>query len=334
MTVVFWKELGDHFSSLRFIILMAIIVLLGVWAIYASGQSIRQEAEKTSTAFAFLLLLTSQSGGLFSLATFLGLLGPLVGIMLGFDAISGEYARGTLSRVLSQPIYRDSLINGKFLAGLATVATLWASILLLVIGLGIAIVGFPPNTEELWRMLIYTVVGIIYVGFWLALAMLFSLLFQRTVTAANRDCGFRLAGGLAIPRAVRAADRRGCSKLHRSQPYHTGGASPSSGSRRHDRTHITHYFVPRIGSHCAEPDSTGSRGRSGRTNAGNPADAVGARTKPSSHFASIRHFDSSRGRLLRHLLHQIHAHRDPRLISNFRFEPPAVNPARCGIRLP
>jgi len=159
-------------------------VLTGVWAIYASGQSIRQDAEGTSVESVFLLLLTSQSGGLLSLTTFLGLLGPLVGIMLGFDAISGEYARGTLSRVLSQPIYRDSLINGKFLAGLATVATLWASILLLVIGLGIVLVGFPPNAEELWRMLIFTVVGIVYVGFWLALALLFSLLFQRTVNAA------------------------------------------------------------------------------------------------------------------------------------------------------
>ena len=33
-------------------------------------------------------------------------------------------------------------------------------------------------------MLIFTMVGIFYVGFWLALAMLFSLLFQKTVTAA------------------------------------------------------------------------------------------------------------------------------------------------------
>lgn len=184
MTIVFWKELADHFSSRRFMILLAIIVLTGVWAIYASGQSIRQDAENAPAEFVFLLLLTSQSGGLFSFATFLGLLGPLVGIMLGFDAISGEYARGTLSRVLSQPIYRDSLINGKFIAGLVTVAILWASVLLLVIGLGITLVGFPPNAEELWRMLIFTVVGILYVGFWLALALLFSLLFQRTVTAA------------------------------------------------------------------------------------------------------------------------------------------------------
>jgi ABC-2 type transport system permease protein len=184
MTVVFWKELADHFSSRRFMILLAIIVLTGVWAIYAAGQSIRQDAESAPAEFVFLLLLTSQSGGLLSLTSFLGLLGPLVGIMLGFDAVSGEYARGTLSRVLSQPIYRDSLINGKFLAGLATVATLWASILLLVIGLGIVLVGFPPTAEELWRMLIFTIVGIVYVGFWLALALLFSLLFQRTVTAA------------------------------------------------------------------------------------------------------------------------------------------------------
>jgi ABC-2 type transport system permease protein len=33
-------------------------------------------------------------------------------------------------------------------------------------------------------MLIFTTVGVFYVGFWLALAMLFSLLFQKTVTAA------------------------------------------------------------------------------------------------------------------------------------------------------
>jgi ABC-2 type transport system permease protein len=61
---------------------------------------------------------------------------------------------------------------------------LWGSILLLVIGLGITLLGFPPNAEELWRMIIFTAVGVFYVGFWLALAMLFSLLFQKTVTAA------------------------------------------------------------------------------------------------------------------------------------------------------
>lgn len=184
MSVVFWKELADQFSSRRFMILVTIIVLTGLWATYSAGQTIRQDAENMPTEFVFLLLFTSQSGALFPLATFLGFLGPVVGITLGFDTISGEYARGTLSRVLSQPIYRHSLINGKFLAGLATVAIFWASILVLVIGLGTTLLGFPPNAEELWRMLLFTLIGIIYVGFWLALALLFSILFQRTVTAA------------------------------------------------------------------------------------------------------------------------------------------------------
>jgi ABC-2 type transport system permease protein len=183
MSVVFWKELADHFRSWRFLILLILILLIGLWATYASGQAIRQNTDTIPAQYVFLLLLTS-SETVFSLATFLGFFGPLVGITLGFDSISGEYARGTLSRVLSQPIYRDGLINGKFFAGLTTVAVLWGSILLLVIGLGITLLGFPPNAEELWRMLIFTAVGVFYVGFWLALALLFSLLFQKTVTAA------------------------------------------------------------------------------------------------------------------------------------------------------
>ena len=93
MSVVFWKELADHFSSRRFMILLALIVLIGLWATYASGQAIRQDTENAPTQYVFLFLLTSGTGTVFSLATFLGFFGPLVGITLGFDSISGEYAR-------------------------------------------------------------------------------------------------------------------------------------------------------------------------------------------------------------------------------------------------
>jgi len=199
MSVVFWKELADHFSSRRFMILLIIVLLFGLWGSYSTGQAIRQNSEMVPPQFVFLLLITSSGDSIFSLASLLGFFGPLVGITLGFDSISGEYARGTLSRVLSQPIYRDSLINGKFFAGLTTVAVLWSSILLLVIGLGITLLGFPPNTEELWRMLIFTLVGVFYVGFWLALGMLFSLVFQKTVTAALASMAVWLFMLLFIP---------------------------------------------------------------------------------------------------------------------------------------
>jgi ABC-2 type transport system permease protein len=112
MNVVFWKELADHFSSRRFMILLILVLLFGLWGSYSTGQAIRQNSELVPPQFVFLLLITSSGDSIFSLATLLGFFGPLVGITLGFDSISGEYARGTLSRVRSQPIYRDSLING------------------------------------------------------------------------------------------------------------------------------------------------------------------------------------------------------------------------------
>ena len=169
----------------------------GILAVYIAGQAIQQTVQSNPTEHAFLALLTTESL-FFSLATFLGFFGPLVGITLGFDSISGEYGRGTLSRVLSQPIYRDSLINGKFLAGLTTLAILWVSILLVVIGLGINLIGFFPNAEELWRMLFFAIIGITYTGFWLALAMLLSMLLQKTVTAALAAIAIWLFLGIFI----------------------------------------------------------------------------------------------------------------------------------------
>ena len=58
-------------------------------------------------------------------------------IGLGFDAVNGEHNRRTLSRILSQPIYRDALLFGKFLAGLFTLSISLIALWLLVIGFGL-----------------------------------------------------------------------------------------------------------------------------------------------------------------------------------------------------
>jgi ABC-2 type transport system permease protein len=54
--------------------------------------------------------------------------GPLVGLILGFDNINRERNEGTLSKLLSQPIYRDAVINGMFLAGVALITIMMLSI--------------------------------------------------------------------------------------------------------------------------------------------------------------------------------------------------------------
>jgi ABC-2 type transport system permease protein len=110
-------------------------------------------------------------------------------IGLGFDAVNGEHSRRTLSRILSQPIYRDALLFGKFIAALATLAISLICLWLLVIGLGLFLLGVPPGGEEMLRSLVFLGVTIVYAGVWLALAMLFSTVFRSAATAALVSLG-------------------------------------------------------------------------------------------------------------------------------------------------
>ena len=188
LLTVFRKELADHFTSWRFIILFAIVFMVGIIAIYIDAQYIRQAV--TETRFVFLQLYTTSGQALPLFIFFIAFFMPIVGIVLGFDAINSERSNGTLSRLLSQPIYRDTVINGKFLAGVVTIAIMLASIVILVAGMGLRMIGVPPSSEEAIRLLVFLVVSIVYGGFWLGLAMLFSILFQRVATSALASLAF------------------------------------------------------------------------------------------------------------------------------------------------
>ena len=108
---VYRKELEDHFSSTRFTLLMTVILMVSLLTAYVVGSGIRQELDgMTRPSLIFLLLFTS-TGPLLSLTQFIAFFGPLIGMVLGFDAINRERANRTLSKLVSQPIYRDAVIN-------------------------------------------------------------------------------------------------------------------------------------------------------------------------------------------------------------------------------
>lgn len=182
LITVFWKELADDFTSKRFIILFALVLLAGVFAIYVAAETITQEVVETK--FVFLKLFTTSGETLPSFLTFIIFFVPVVGIALGFDAINSEKNSGTMSRLLSQPIYRDAVINGKFLAGAVTMAVMLTSILMLVAGVGLKMIGVPPSSEEAIRLIAFLATTIVYGAFWLGLAILFSIFFNRIATSA------------------------------------------------------------------------------------------------------------------------------------------------------
>jgi len=176
MITIIRKELADYFTSLRCLILFVLVLLASAAGLYAAYQGIR--GVDTSTGFVFLNLFTTPGEVIPSLVTFIAFFVPIIGITLGFDAINREYSSGTMSRILSQPIYRDSVINGKFLAGMITLAIMMATTLLLVSGFGLRMIGVPPSAEEIIRLFSYLSFTIIYGAFWIGLAILFSVLLR------------------------------------------------------------------------------------------------------------------------------------------------------------
>lgn len=190
--VVVNKEVADHIRSWRLILLLALLVLTFLGALYVSLSNIRSvvsNAQDPDSTFLYLKLLTSTDGTMPPFHVFLNFLGPLLGIALGFDAINSEQNNGTLIRLMAQPVYRDNLILAKFVSALILVGTLFFTLVLLMIGAGLWITGVWIEPAELLRIFTFAVLTVVYVGFWLSLSILFSIVFKQTATSALAAIG-------------------------------------------------------------------------------------------------------------------------------------------------
>lgn len=176
------KDMADHLTSSRMRILELLILITAAGTVFGAVNNLHQNAAQEQ--FVFLKLFTTGQDPLPAFAGLLGFLVPLVAIALSFDAINGEFNQRTMSRVLAQPIYRDALLLGKFLAGLFTLALVLTAIWLLIMGAGLLGIGVPPSSEEVGRSLMFLLITIAYGGVWLALGLVFSTKFRQPATAA------------------------------------------------------------------------------------------------------------------------------------------------------
>ncbi len=184
LMAIYRKEMTDHFSSYRFVILFGLIAMVSFIASYMAGINLRENLEGVARPKFVFLMLFNTTGALFSMVQFVAFFGPLLGLVLGFDTINRERAHGTLIKLISQPIYRDAVINGKFLAGVTTIAIMLLSIVLVISGFGLALLGVVPGIEEIWRLVIFIIISMFYISFWLGLSMLFSIIFKNIATSA------------------------------------------------------------------------------------------------------------------------------------------------------
>lgn len=184
--VIAGKEFADHLLSARFAVLIAILGVAAAGAVYSAAGGIRQVAEEAlGISGLFLKLFTVNTEPVpFPLVAFVGFLAPLLGIMFGFDSISGERSTGTLPRLLSHPIHRDEVILGKFVAGLTVIGLIVTALTVFVSGIGVFRLGLAPTAAEVTRLVVWLVATIAYVGVWLAISMLASVTIRRAATSA------------------------------------------------------------------------------------------------------------------------------------------------------
>jgi len=190
--VIAGKEFGDHVSSIRFVVLLIVLGLAVAIPLYFAADRIRSlasaavAAQESGQLAVFLALFTvgPQDIALLRVDTFVAIVAPLLGLAFAFDAVNGERAEGTLPRLLSQPIYRDDVINGKFAAGLAVIGVVIVSVVLFIAGFGMVRLGITPHGQELIRLGAWVLATFLYVAVWLAFGLLLSVAIRRAATSA------------------------------------------------------------------------------------------------------------------------------------------------------
>jgi ABC-2 type transport system permease protein len=185
--VVAAKELGDHLTSVRFVVLLVVLGLAAAIPLYFAADQIRSiapQASGYSAVFLALFTLGSQDLSVLRVYEFVGIVAPLLGLAFAFDAVNGERSEGTLPRLLAQPIHRDDVINGKFAAGMAVIGLVLVVVVGFIAGFGMLRLGIVPHGNEVLRLIAWLVVTFLYVGVWLAFGLLLSVVVRRAATAA------------------------------------------------------------------------------------------------------------------------------------------------------
>ncbi|WP_292520544.1 ABC transporter permease subunit [Methanoculleus sp.] len=198
------KEFSDHITSRRFIIILGLLLVISAISIHDGIENYNNSLEsyneqlqrmqeledpytswmpqKPSIMFVFI-----------SMMSYMTMLGGILAIAIGFDLVSKEKETRSLKSLLSHPLYRDEIINGKALGGVGALG--FAMALALAIALGLLLIfSIVPTLEEFAAILIFGAVSLGFLLAYFAVAL--------TMSTAAKESGNALIYTLVIFFAV------------------------------------------------------------------------------------------------------------------------------------
>jgi ABC-2 type transport system permease protein len=114
--------------------------------------------------------------------------GMILGAAMGFDQISRERDEGSLKFLVSSPVYRDAIINGKTIGAIAALAAAMAAVFAITIAI-VMVRSVIPDPSDLARIILFFVAAMLYCTVFFALAMMLSTIAKNTALAAVSTVG-------------------------------------------------------------------------------------------------------------------------------------------------
>lgn len=204
------KEFSDHITSRRFVIILGLLLVISAIGMHSGIGSYNDRLESYNQQLQHMeesdvqIKVDGPYAGwmpekpsimlIFSaMMTYMTTLGAVLAIAIGFDLVSKEKETRSLKSLLAHPVYRDEIINGKAVGGIAALG--FAMALALAISLAMLLLfSIVPTLEEFVAILLF---GVISLGFLLAYFAI-----ALTMSTVSRESGNALIYTLVIFFAV------------------------------------------------------------------------------------------------------------------------------------
>ncbi len=176
------KEFADHLTSRRFLVILGLFLIISTMGLYQGIQSYNQQLESYAEQMARLPAgedigwmpeRPSVLNVFVFMASEIGTLGAILGIAMGFDLISREKETRSLKSLLSHPVYRDEIVNGKALGGVLALAFAMGAGFLVSLAV-LLVFSIVPGVGELSAIALLGAVSVVYLLSFFAVALLMS----------------------------------------------------------------------------------------------------------------------------------------------------------------
>ncbi|MBN2735077.1 MAG: ABC transporter permease [Methanomicrobiaceae archaeon] len=192
LIVISKKEFRDHIKSKKFLIIFSIIMIATITGMVGGAVDYNKQiqnyaeqmavSEDTSMFSSYWWTKPSVMTIFNNVGTIVASLGAILGIAMGFDLITREKESKSLKILLSHPIYRDEVINGKAIGG--TFALILALIITFVISMALLLIfSIVPDITEVQYILLFGISAFLMIFSYFAISLFMSTVAENSGNA-------------------------------------------------------------------------------------------------------------------------------------------------------